>query len=240
MPLLSTLAHRVRESEDIDDPGLETDRLYGALGGISTINLVSASSWIVWRPIARLARQLGRDRLRVLDIATGAGDIPRALVRRSQRKGLRLEIHGVDISERALDYARQHSPAGAGLQFSRLDALAEPLPPGYDVIVSSLFLHHLDDEPAVTLLRKMAAATNYLVLVNDLRRGWGGLVLACLAGRLLTRSPVVRVDAVRSVRAAFTLAEARHTAAEAGLEGAVVSRRWPCRFLLHWQKPPAP
>ena len=101
----------------------------------------------------------------------------------------------------------------------------------------SLFLHHLDEEPAAQLLRVMAAAARRLVLVNDLRRGWDGLLLAHFAGLCLTRSPVVRVDAVRSVRAAFTLAEARRLAATAGLAGASVSRRWPARFLLTWQRP---
>src|SRR5437762_3169037 len=70
----------------------------------------------------------------------------------------------------------------------------------------------------------------------DLRRGLGGLVLAHVACRLLTRSDVVHVDGPRSVEAAFTIAEARALAERAGLTGAVVGRRWPFRFLLTWEK----
>jgi hypothetical protein len=82
----------------------------------------------------------------------------------------------------------------------------------------------------------MADAAERLVLINDLRRHPWGLFLAHFAGNVLSRSPVVRVDAVRSVRAAFTLEEARALAADAGISGAVVSRRWPCRYLLSWRR----
>ena len=57
-----------------------------------------------------------------------------------------------------------------------------------------------------------------------------------MAGHLLTRSPVVRVDAVRSVRAAFTMAEVQAMSLVAGLNGATISRRWPCRYLLAWRR----
>src|SRR5206468_427568 len=146
------------------------------------------------------------------------GDIPLSLWRKGQRAGLHLDVHGIDINDRALEFARRRADAaGAKVQFSRMNALTEELPAGYDVIVSSLFLHHLDDESATRLLRSMARATNHLVLVNDLRRHWGGLLLARLAALVLTWSPVVRVDAVRSVRAAFTMAEIRALAVSAGL-----------------------
>ncbi len=236
--LWPSLAHRTLEPEDIDDPQLDRQRLEGALGGLTTINALSASAQILWGPIRRLARRLNTDRLRVLDIATGAGDVPRRLWRKGQRAGLKLEIHGVDVSERVLEFARQQAErAGAPLTFGQLNVQDDSLPEGFDVIVSSLFLHHLPDDAAQRLLQSMGGATRRLILVNDLRRSRWGLVLAHFAGRVLTRSPVVRVDAVRSVRAAFTLAEVRELAAAAGLHGAQIARRWPARFLLSWQRP---
>jgi 2-polyprenyl-3-methyl-5-hydroxy-6-metoxy-1,4-benzoquinol methylase len=236
MSLFSGLAQRQLEPEDMDDPGIDSHLLFGALRGLTTINFVSASARIVWSPIKRLARELKSDRLRVLDIATGAGDIPRALWNRSRRAGLTLEIQGLDISERSLAFAREKIPAGAPLTFSRLDALADSLPGDYDVVMCSLFLHHLTEQAAELLLRKMATAARHLILVNDLSRGRTGLLLAYLAGRLLSTSPVVRIDAVRSVRAAFTLTEAQSLVDRAGLTGATISRRWPCRYLLQWRK----
>jgi 2-polyprenyl-3-methyl-5-hydroxy-6-metoxy-1,4-benzoquinol methylase len=110
------------------------------------------------------------------------------------------------------------------------------LPNDFDVVMCSLFLHHLSNDDALTLLRRMAAATRCLGLVSDLRRSAYGLFLAYSASRVLSRSKVVHVDAVRSVRGAFTKSELQHLAAEAGLENATVANRWPARMLLRWGK----
>jgi 2-polyprenyl-3-methyl-5-hydroxy-6-metoxy-1,4-benzoquinol methylase len=117
------------------------------------------------------------------------------------------------------------------------DVLAEPLPAGYDVLTCSLFLHHLSDSDAVTLLRKMRDAARSAVVVNDLTRGPLTLGLVTLGSRLLSRSPVVLFDAPASVRAAFTPAELRGLAKAAGLDGATVRRVFPCRMALTWERP---
>jgi len=116
MSLFPALAQRQLDPEDMDDPGLDSQLLLGALRGLTTINFMSASAGIVWSPIVRLARELKADRLRVLDIATGAGDVPRTLWKKSRRSGLALEIHGLDISERSLAFARERAPADAPLR----------------------------------------------------------------------------------------------------------------------------
>jgi 2-polyprenyl-3-methyl-5-hydroxy-6-metoxy-1,4-benzoquinol methylase len=228
---------RIREPEIMDDPVLDGGRHEAALRGLSRLNYFSRSAAILWPPIAALAQQLGRRELRVLDVATGAGDVPARLWFRAQRAGLHLEIHGVDVSPRAVAFAAERAAAKqAAISFSVRDVLAGPLPGGFDVVICSLFLHHLTEEQGVLLLQVMAKAAMHLVLVNDLRRSAAGLALAHLAARTLCRSDVVRVDGARSVRAAFTLPEATALARAAGLNGAVVERRWPLRFLLSWKR----
>jgi 2-polyprenyl-3-methyl-5-hydroxy-6-metoxy-1,4-benzoquinol methylase len=179
-----------------------------------------------------------RTPLRLLDVATGAGDLPVALWRKARRAGIALTVEGCDRSPQALAYARRRAEAwGAAVRFFEWDALAGPCPDGYDVITCSLFLHHLDEEEAVRLLGSMAASAGSLVLVNDLRRSAAGFVLAYVGTRVLSRSDVVHVDGPRSVEAALTVAEVRHLAERAGLAGASVAQRWPCRFLLRWRRP---
>jgi ubiquinone/menaquinone biosynthesis C-methylase UbiE len=198
--------------------------------------LVSASAGIVWAPLQRLAQRLNRT-VRVLDIASGGGDVAIRVSNNARRSGVRMEVEGCDISPTAIDFATQRSQAaGASVRFFALDALHEPIPDGYDAIMCSLFLHHLDEPDALSLLSRMAQATRHLVLVNDLTRSRPGLFLAHLATRLLSRSAVVHTDGPLSVHGAFTPAEALALAERAGLHGAEVARRWPCRFLLTWER----
>jgi 2-polyprenyl-3-methyl-5-hydroxy-6-metoxy-1,4-benzoquinol methylase len=220
----------------MDDPGLDPAEHRRALAGLARLNAWSRSAAILWPAIRALAESADRA-VRVLDVATGAGDVPIALCQRAQRSGVLLELLGCDVSPIAVAEAQARArQAGVEVAFFQHDVLREPLPGDFDAITCSLFLHHLSDEEAAELLQAMARAAERIVLVNDLARGRAGLVLAWLATRLLTTSPVVRVDGPRSVRAAFTPAEALVLAERAGLTGAKVERRWPCRFLLSWRR----
>ncbi|MDB5341092.1 MAG: hypothetical protein JWN70_6711, partial [Planctomycetaceae bacterium] len=75
-------------------------------------------------------------------------------------------------------------------------------------------------------------AARRTALVNDLRRTRLGYVLAHLACRLLTWSPIVRVDGPRSVAGAFTEQEVLLLAARAGYKDPHLSQHWPQRYLL--------
>jgi hypothetical protein len=130
----------------------------------------------------------------------------------------------------------------ADVRFFVWDAVHDPLPAhgvGYDVVTCSLFLHHLPEEEAVRLLRRLWQLAGQVVLVNDLVRGLPGFLLAYVGSRLLSSSHVVHTDGPRSVEAAFSCPEVLELARRAGLEGARVERRWPCRFLLTWRRPGA-
>jgi 2-polyprenyl-3-methyl-5-hydroxy-6-metoxy-1,4-benzoquinol methylase len=234
MPWPLDLRQRSREPEVMDQPGLDAHQHRRALRGLQRINAFSDSAGILWPALSGLARQTAEP-LRVLDIATGAGDVPLRLCKRARQAELEIQFAGCDQSPTALEYARsQAEHRQADITFFAWDALVGPLPDGYDVLTCSLFLHHLEEMQAVDLLRRMRQATRLLVLVNDLRRGTDGLLLAYLGTRILSGSPVVHTDGPLSVRAAFTLPEVRDLARRAGLDGATVARRWPCRFLLSW------
>jgi 2-polyprenyl-3-methyl-5-hydroxy-6-metoxy-1,4-benzoquinol methylase len=239
MPPFVGLRQRRLEPEIMDQPGLDAARHRQALDGLARINWVSCSGLILWPAIRDLClerlRAGDRRPVRVLDVATGGGDIPIRLWRRARRRGLLLEAAGCDCSSVALDYARERAASKrADVAFFPLDILRDPLPEDYDVITASLFLHHLDAASAVMVLGKMRTAARRLVLINDLVRCRAGWWLAYLGARLLTRSPVVRVDAPLSVASAFTMAEALDLARQANWDGATVRWRWPFRYLLRW------
>ncbi len=248
------LAQRQHGTEVMDDPSLDTGPHFQALQGLARINRWSGSAKIVWDPIAALARRTGQHSLRVLDIATGAGDIPILLSQMARQAGLSLQIEGCDKSPQAIAYARkraEHATAtghcspplqqwretyDVPVRFFTQDVIGGEMPSGYDILVCSLFLHHLENQEALHLLRSMAKAAGQMILVNDLLRCTRGLALAYLGTRILSRSWVVHTDGVLSVRAAFNMQEVRALAQQAGLKDACVQPRWPSRFLLRWER----
>jgi len=231
------LATRQLQAEIMDDPSLDKERHRAALQGLERINWWSGSARILWSPLQALARQVGPGPLRVLDVASGAGDVPIRLWHKARRAGIDLRIEGCDRSPDAVRFADQRArKRQADVRFFVLDVLADAFPAGYDVVTSSLFLHHLADDQATELLKRMAGAASRLLLVNDLVRNQTGYVLAYVGTRLLSASDVVHTDGPRSVEGAFTVAEAHWLAERAGLVGATVERRWPCRYLLTWRR----
>lgn len=184
-----------------------------------------------------------RQTISVLDIACGGGDVLCGLAVRAHRQQFPFLGVGYDISRTACDFARGAANERLTgmphieVTFEKRDCLLEPLPCCFDVVYSSLFLHHLDEIDAERLLIRMKHVSRKLVLVDDLIRSSTGLVLAWLATRLLSRSHVVHVDGPLSVRAAFTKAEVRAIAEQAGLISATIQTHWPWRFLLTWTHP---
>ncbi len=237
----SSLRERHLQAEIMDRPGLDPGEHHQALDAIARINRFSASSGILWPPIRDLCRERRRAGdprpVRVLDIATGGGDVPSRLWQRAQRKGLSAEVAGCDVSPLAVEHARQTAARlKADVSFFQLDVLTEPIPAGYDVVTSSLFLHHLTEDQAVVVLGKMREAAGTLALVNDLARGRLGWWAALVGTRLLTRSAMVHFDGVVSVEGAFTPDEAMAVARRGGWDGAVVARKFPFRYLLSWRR----
>jgi 2-polyprenyl-3-methyl-5-hydroxy-6-metoxy-1,4-benzoquinol methylase len=231
------LSKRHRQAELLDEANLNAAEHASALVGLERINWLSGSAGILWPEVRRIAGTLGSRPVNVLDVATGAGDVPIRLWKKAQTSGILLHVTGCDRSPQSIAYAQGRArESQASVEFRICDVLREALPGEYDIVVSSLFLHHLGEEEAIGLLEKMARSARHCVLINDLVRSVTGYVLAYVGTRLLSSSTIVRVDGPISVQSAFTLAEVRQMASQAGLHGASVARRWPCRYLLVWRR----
>ncbi|WP_457767400.1 methyltransferase domain-containing protein [Cyanobium sp. ULC082] len=235
--LWSQLGQRQLRPELMDQPGLDPRAHQAALQGLARINAFTRSAACVFPAIRRLARQAPQRRLRLLDVACGGGDTVRAISRLARREGIDLEVHGCDISAEAVALAGAAARAeGLEVHHFQADAIGAPLPGGYHLITTSLFLHHLREPDAEALLRSMAAATLDQLLVHDLIRSHLDLALTWIGTRLLSRSPIVHTDGPLSVAGAFQLDEVAQLAATAGLVGAQITRFWPERFLLSWSR----
>lgn len=220
--------------ELMDDPALNPNEHAKALRGLARLNAMSRAPSVLYPILKREAEKLDRP-LTIVDIATGSADVPVAMLQRAKREGVRFDITACDISPVALEHARDRAnSAHVKIITSQLDILHEAPPPA-DVLMCSLFLHHLNDDQVAIVVRKMAAAARRMVLISDLRRGPWGATLAAIIPRLATRSRVVHVDALRSAHAALTIGEARGLTRGIAMEGTCSVRpTFPARMLIQW------
>ena len=231
-------AARVHASEVMDQPGLDPSRHRDALRGLSRVNRISGTAGNLWSRI-RTARPIAPEtRLRVLDLACGGGDVLLDLAERSAGHLVPIEFFGRDLSETAITHAREAAQRRGllNVEFSQADALRDAFSDGpFDIVFCTLFLHHLNRDDATSLLRRMAAMSSQIVLIDDLRRSGLGYLFAWVGCRILSRSPIVHVDGPSSARAAFTEPEVLRMAEDAGLHRATMTRHWPQRFLFEWR-----
>ncbi len=242
------MLERQRDPELMDDPNVPSREHRRALAGLAHINALSRASASVWHGVRKVLgprflaqpAEVGAS-ISLLDIASGSGDVALGVARRARAAGYRTRLHVSDVSSEALDAAAERAArVQMPIVSHRLDVRAHALPfvdHEIDVAMCSLFLHHVDADDAIRCLREMARVSRYGVVVNDLVRCQRGLLAARVASRIITRSHIVHVDAVRSVRAAWTPAELGDLAKAAGLQGASVARVFPWRMTLLWRQP---
>jgi 2-polyprenyl-3-methyl-5-hydroxy-6-metoxy-1,4-benzoquinol methylase len=158
-------------------------------------------------------------RARVLDLATGSGDIPRLIADCARQIGAQVEIHALDQQSATLEIARKLSIRYPEICYREANILEWHSVETYDVVLCTLALHHFSDEDAVSVLRRCRELSRKFVLVSDLRRGFLLQAGVYLLTALVFREPMTRYDARLSAARAFSFSEMRGAALRAGWRG---------------------
>jgi 2-polyprenyl-3-methyl-5-hydroxy-6-metoxy-1,4-benzoquinol methylase len=154
--------------------------------------------------------------LRVLDLATGSGDIPRLVVDYARQVGATVTVEAIDQQGSTLEIARDLSAGYPEIDFKQGEALFFGEEGRYDIVLCSLALHHFADEAAALLLARCRRLSRRFVLVSDLRRGWLATVGVYLLTGLIYRDPMTRTDGRLSAARAFSFQELGSLAERAG------------------------
>ncbi|MDB5337404.1 MAG: methyltransferase family protein [Planctomycetaceae bacterium] len=231
------LTSRCLRPEWMDQSGVDPQALEGALRALKRYNWLTFSYGGILTPIRELAAEQPQKQLRVLDVACGGGDIAVNLALAAKRSGLNVTVDGCDLSPTSVDVATRNARrTGVSSRFFQFDVNQDAWPTDYDIICSSLFLHHLPTPMVELVLNRMGNATRQMVIVNDLIRSRLGYLLLRYGTLLVTRSPLARYDGPISVAGAFTTSELQQLATRAGLVGATVTHYWSERMLFVWNK----
>jgi ubiquinone/menaquinone biosynthesis C-methylase UbiE len=179
--------------------------------------------------VKRLLAAWPADRLvTVLDVGTGAGDIPRELVRWARREGRRIRIFALDRNPATLQIAAALVRDYPEITFLRGDALRLPIRAGsVDLTISAMTLHHLEPDAGVRYLAELDRAARVGFVVNDLVRSRLAHWVVWLITRFITRGAISRHDGPLSVKRSYTPGEVSGLCEQAGLKDVDVVHHWP-------------
>jgi ubiquinone/menaquinone biosynthesis C-methylase UbiE len=223
---------RLAGAAELLDGKLEPSTLRGNLRDLVRVNRLLGGAALSWRSLRPLLSATAETSL--LDVGTGAADIPVALLRRARRSGDRLRVVASDVRPEIVSTAQAAvgTLAGLELKLGSADRIDEETG-SFDVAHASLVMHHLEPAAAVTLLREMARVARKAVIVNDLDRGVLWWLGAWLLAHVATGNGYTRHDAPLSVRRAYRPGELRQLAERAGLvESARYRARPPYRYAI--------
>jgi SAM-dependent methyltransferase len=171
----------------------------------------------------------GRHRISVLDVGAGSGELLKAAGEAIGERGSFLvgaELNG--------DAARSMAKREAefGVVAVQCDALQLPFANGsFDFVISSLFLHHLDDQQALTLVKEMGRVARKRFFIIDLHRHPAAYYIYETFGPLVLQRFTVE-DGSLSILRSFKPDELIRLAKTARITNALVQRRFPFRLVL--------
>jgi len=224
--------HRADTPELMDDPSVDFETFRACLVDLAKVNRVT----LAYRPTLGFLDRLydgghwPRDRPAVvLDVGSGYGDMLRQIKRWAQARSLDVRLQGLDRSPWAAR-AAERAPGSEGIEWLSEDLFQHK--GGADIVVSSLFAHHLDDGSLIRFLEWQEVNARIGWFINDLLRhpfsyhGFG------LLSRVMLWHRFVRHDGPVSISRAFRPEDWTLLLAKAGVHQARIEAWFPFRLCV--------
>ena len=209
----ASLAVPIEAEEEMDAAELAPERYAKVLGDLSRINALTLAARPTLGFLERVrARRVDTKPWRILDVGFGAGDMLARIARWGDRRGVALDLVGVDLNPKSMAVAEARLGGRARFVTGDYRDLAGD---GWDIILSSLVTHHMTPAQRAEFLRFMEGEAVRGWLVNDLRRRRLPFAGYPLLAALAWVDPIVRRDGQLSVGRSFRRAEWRAMLADA-------------------------
>ncbi|MCG7362406.1 methyltransferase domain-containing protein [Roseomonas sp. ACRSG] len=235
-------SRRSSAPELMDDASCDFETFRGCLVDLARVNRLT----LAYRPTLGFLEELRRAgrlphgrALRILDAGSGYGDTLRQVARWAARHRVAVALEGVDLSPWSARAARDATPAELPIAWHTADVLRYRPEAPVDLVISSLFTHHLEDAGLLRFLRWMEGTASLGWFINDLHRHPLPYHVFTHASRLLRMHRFVRHDGPVSIARGFVPADWERLLTEAGIaSGAAVISRWtPFRLCVARLKP---
>jgi SAM-dependent methyltransferase len=168
--------------------------------------------------------------LRIVDVGSGGGDMLRQVAAWALGLGVAVHLTGIDLNPHAARAAREFTPADGAIEWITGDAFAYA--GEVDVVISSLFTHHLEEAEIVLFLLWSERVARYGWFVNDLCREATPYRLFGPLSTLMRWHRFVQHDGPVSFRRSFREGDWERMVADAGIPRVRMQRWTPGRLCV--------
>lgn len=217
--------------EIMDDLDMEGALLASSLKKLDWINDWLGGNQVTIDGVKTLLKNQDTSKgLTIIDVGCGSGDSLRKLADYFRKKGVKVQMTGIDANDFTVNYARTHST-----NYPEISYLCTMVPSeeyhklDFDIMLATLFLHHLSDTEIETLLVQTTHKAKIGVVVNDLHRSrWAYFLYSMLS--LFFTNPMVVQDGKTSILRGFKRKDLEHYAAGLQIKQMMINWRWAFRY----------
>lgn len=224
------LSTRSYQKELLDEDEIPREDLFRNLYELNQINRLLGGHAVTIKGLERLNLSKNQ-KYTLIDIGCGGGDTLKAIALWARKKGFHIQLTGVDYKSDCIQYARQFCHSFSEIDFKQSD-YRDLDDASYDIVISSLFCHHLNDDELVVFFKQGTRIAKYAILMNDLHRHKLAYYSIQYLTQLFSQSYLVKNDAKLSVKRGFVANEIKQILEIANIKQFRLEWCWAFRWLL--------
>jgi 2-polyprenyl-3-methyl-5-hydroxy-6-metoxy-1,4-benzoquinol methylase len=172
-----------------------------------------------------------RHAMHLVEIGCGGGDNLRVIKEWCDKKNIEVQLSGIDINKECISFATERS-ANKGINFICSDYSLAQFEQQPDIIFSSLFCHHFNDDELIEMMQWIYKHCKYGFFINDLHRHSFAYYSIKFLTKAFSKSYMVKNDAPLSVKRGLKKNEWKRILAEAGIKNYQIKWKWAFRWLI--------
>ncbi len=196
--------YRSKAIELMDDFSIDEKLLRPTLDEIAKINRFLGGNTCTLDGVKELLKHQSKtSNITIVDIGCGNGDMLRAIANYGRQEGYTFTLIGVDANLYTVNYANELSEDYSEITVLHQDIFSEEFKSlRYDMVLSTLFMHHFTDNQIIALNELLIKNTKLGVVINDLHRHKMAYYLFKLVC-LVIKSPMAKKDGAISILRGF-------------------------------------
>ena len=224
--------NRSKEEEIMDDFALQGPELKKTLQDLDTVNKWLGGNKITLEGVEKvIASTCFQSPLRILDVGCGNGSVLKEVAQLGRKKGIEMQLKGVDANEHAIGIARKNCLDYPEIRFEARDVFSKDFAKEEtDIILCTLTLHHFKDEEIEQLLKVFIKKSNIGVVINDLKRSRLAFNLFKLFCAAFINNDIAREDGLVSIKRSFRKNDLLNFGKDLEIRKQEIHEKWAFRY----------
>lgn len=232
--MIFSVKNRSNKPEIMDKYEFKGKKLQSILEDLTTVNKWLGGNNVTLKGVINLLDGAPKEEtIKIADIGCGNGTVMREIAKWGRENDYKFQLVGIDSNEQAIKVAQAECIKFPEIDFLNVNVLNPTFEKHkFDIITTTLTLHHFTDEEIVELLNKCIAQSTYGVVINDLERSINAYYLFMAFSAIFLRTKVAIKDGLTSILKGFKKQELINLSKQ--IKNAKHQIKWFWAFRFQW------